>query len=155
MRNMIKLIRAIRRMWDTEPFSERGEEQVPERVVNQRVRNRIMEELSSLAGGQEELRQRRWEYLMSFLDWFPEAPKLNPATDIMLPAEREAVSGVLTLVLDFAEKGRGADADKLIELNLADTIAPVAERALALLNERGRYNEDVEEEEPSAGQQPD
>lgn len=141
-------------MWGSEPFAQRMEEQVSERIIDQRIRNRIMEELSSLAGGQEELRLRRWEYLESFLDWFPDAPKLNPATDIMLPEEREAVSEVLTLVLDFADKGRGADADKLIELDLADTIAPVADRALALLNERGRYNEDVEEEEPSGGQQP-
>ena len=129
--------------------------EVSDRLLKQRVRNRIMEELSILAGGTDELRQMGWEYLMCLLDWFPNASELNPAVGIMLPDEREGVAEVLRMVVSFAaDAPRGATTDELIRLGRAEEIAPVAKRTLALLNVRGRFDEEHEEDEPSGGLQP-
>lgn len=73
----------------------------------------------------------------------------------MQAEEREAVTEVLGAVLRFAgEADRGASVEKLLRSKHAETIAPLAGKALALLNERGRFDEDAEEDEPSGGPQP-
>ena len=114
-----------------------------------------MEELAGLAGGEDELRRSGWEYILAFLDWFPEAPQLNPAASLMSPSERAAVAEVLVMICQFAdEAGAGASGQELLELKWANRIAPFARNALEILNLRGRFNEDLEEEEPSAGAQP-
>jgi len=126
-----------------------------DRLLAQRVRNRIMEELSTLAGGADLLQFLGWEYVEEFLSLFPEAPKLNPATKIMLSSEREAVSNVLRIALSFVDELRGATEEQLIRAGRVEPLASAARSALALLNERGRFDEEIEEEEPSAGKQPD
>ena len=130
------------------------EPEVSDRLLSQRVRNRIMEELSILAEGTDALRQMGWEYLQCLLDWFPDAPELNPAVDIMLPAEREAVAEVLRMIISFAAEARNWTTDEMIRSGRADQIAPVAARALASFNLRGRFDEENEEDHPSAGAQP-
>ena len=123
-----------------------------DRLIDQRIRNRIMEELSILARGQSELQEMGWEYLLCFLDWFPNAPELSPAVACMSDEERAAVAEVLEMVCRFADEAKqGAN---LLRLQHAERIAPVAARTLALLNQRGRFNEDDEEDEPSGGRQP-
>ena len=126
-----------------------------DRLIDQRIRNRIMEELSILARGQSELQEMGWEYLLCFLDWFPNAPELNPAVACMSDEERAAVAEVLKMVCRFADEAKqGANTEDLLRLQHAERIAPVAARTLALLNQRGRFNEDDEEDEPSGGLQP-
>lgn len=130
------------------------ENEPSDRLLNQRVRNRIMEELSCLAEGQEGLRSQGSDYRLAFLDWFPNAPKLNPATDIMLPAECDAVADVLAQVLRYSKvEGHGANQDRLTELEIAEEIAPLAHKALEILNARGRFDEKTEEETPTGGKQ--
>jgi hypothetical protein len=130
------------------------EENLSDRVLAQRVRNRIMEELSILAEGSAALERMGWDYLLNFLDWFPEAPELNPAMAMMLPDERQAVAEVLSRVLQFqAEARSGAITEDLLQLGRAIVVAPAAAKALALLNTRGRFDEEQEEDQPSGGPQ--
>lgn len=128
------------------------EECPSERIVDQRIRNRIMEAVRTLADSDQGVR-REWptEYFESFYDWIPHHGDggMRPNTAIN-SEEREQLSKV-SAILDEAcdATPSNMDADEFIATGWPKRIQPVAQRALELLLVRGRFDEEREEEEPS------
>lgn len=127
-----------------------GEAEPSDRLVSQRVRNRIMEELSMLAGGNAAVREFGWDYLLDFFDWFPDAPALSPAAELMTPDEKTRLSKVLLAMERFkSELPEGATIDQLIGSGWPCRIAPLAKEAYDVFATRGWFSEEHEEAEPS------
>ena len=133
-------------------FNVAMEETPSERIIDQRIRNRIMEAVHTLTDGDEGVR-REWptEYFESFYDWIPhhDDGEMRPNTAIT-PEERERLSNVSAILDEACDATPGnMAADEFIATGWPKRIQPVAQRALELLLARGRFNEDREEEEPS------
>jgi hypothetical protein len=133
-------------------------DELSQRVLEQRYRNRIMEQMWSLARGEEAIREDPIEYVESFYDWFPsqaegsfypKAPDQWKGLATLSPAEDVAVRVVLGLMIAATEKGWNCDAEEAIANGWPQRIAPHAQRALDLMLARGRFDEENEEAEPS------
>jgi hypothetical protein len=128
------------------------EEKPSERLVEQRVRNRIMEELSGLSrGGADVIESGPTEWFESFFDWFPYEGEAGPSS-AMTPDEASAVREVLVLMQRAASDPKipkSPTVDEVARSGWPRRVAPVAKRALDLMLQRGRYSEEVEEAEPS------
>jgi hypothetical protein len=122
-----------------------------DRVIEQRVRNRIMEELLYLVDGDQAVRDMGYgEYLEAFFTWFPTEgpPRENSALNAH---EVAALLGVLVLMQKmYSEVPVGVGDEPLIATGWPQKIAPVAKQALDLFRARGRFDEAREELEPSA-----
>ena len=123
--------------------------EVSERLLAQRLRNRMMEQLTCLVDWQDRLTWGAAEYFNAFFDFFPDRPPLrdNPA---LTEAEREALTSVLSLMAAAADgTPRDVTASELKASGWPQRVAPVARSALDLMSERGRFSDDLEELEPS------
>lgn len=126
------------------------------RLVEQRIRNRIMNALSWLAEGAEAVRRMSAkEFFLMFYDWVDDDdnpvwpwPKAAPGT--MTSAEVDAVTNVLEVVNAATEEIDDiADDAMAIASGWLERIAPVAKAALDLMLTRGCFDEEEEENEPS------
>jgi hypothetical protein len=128
------------------------EEKPSERIIDQRIRNRIMEALHTLAEGDEGVRQV-WpaKYFESFYDWIPHRldGKMPPNSALTI-AERQSLCEV-SAVIDKACNAtpRNMEAEELISTGWPQKVQLVAQRALELMLRRGRFREDIKEEEPT------
>ncbi|ATY30817.1 hypothetical protein [Sphingomonas psychrotolerans] len=128
-----------------------NEEKPSERLIEQRLRNRIMEELWGHS------RDHTWikevgavEWFESFFDHFPYEgqPHGYPA---MTTDEATAVGAVcLTMQQAIADLPKNPTVQQIIHSGWPDRIRPVAQSALDLLTVRGRLAEEFEEAEPSS-----
>ncbi|TGP50722.1 hypothetical protein EN873_22860 [bacterium M00.F.Ca.ET.230.01.1.1] len=127
------------------------EDQPSDRIVDQRIRNRIIEALATLADGNEGV-LAVWptEYFESFYDWIPYGGKQHPNSAISAD-EQDGLSGVSN-ILDLAcdATPQLMTADEFIATGWPARIQPVAQWALGLMLKRGRFSEDQEEQEPSS-----
>lgn len=124
-----------------------------ERVIEQRVRNRIAEVLSCLADPESVLAVGTPEYFESFFDWFPYRPGqpgvMHPNSTID-DRERTAILQVLALMNEASDSTpRNMTAGQFLTTRWPVLITPAAARALAVIKERGRFSEELEEDEPS------
>jgi hypothetical protein len=124
-------------------------ERVSDRLVDQRVRNRIIETLEDLVAWRALLeRQGGAEYFNSFEDWIPERfwtpDGRNSAVD---EAEMTALKPVFAAMDALAERTSSPfpTEEEMHAANGAPAIAPLAEAALAVFNRRGRMSETEEE----------
>jgi hypothetical protein len=121
-----------------------------DRLVEQRLRNRMMEALLSLVEWERDLRD--WggcEYFESFFDFFPYDRGLQ-ANSSMTAEEQAACSDVHALMVAACNATpRMVTAEQLIAAGWPQRIAPVAHRALKMMVERGRFSEEREEMMPS------
>jgi len=88
------------------------EEQPSKRVIDQRIRNRIMEALATLADGDEGVRAvEPGEYFESFYDWVPHGgmQRLNGAISAEEQTGLSDVSKVLDLACDSTPQLMTAD----------------------------------------------
>jgi hypothetical protein len=127
-------------------------EQVSERLVEQRIRNRIMEALDMLSDGEEHVQMVGFsDYFELFYDWIPHGEDGGfPDLSTLTKAEQEALTEVRQ-VLDQACDNTPKDMPEraFIATGWPQRIQPIARRALDLMLERGRFDEKVEETEPS------
>jgi|TARA_R110002050_G_scaffold244010_1_gene380609 hypothetical protein len=130
-----------------------SEEKPSERIVEQRVRNRIMEEIWGLSKGDINVAAAGpTEWFESFFDWFPYdgEPDWYPA---MTAKEATAVKQVCILmqqaILD-SDIPKNPTVDEICQTGWPQRIAPVAKQALDLMLARGRFSEDDEEVDPSS-----
>jgi hypothetical protein len=127
-------------------------EEPSERLVAQRVRNRIMEEILGLSQGEAGVREvGPTEWFESFFDWFPYEgePEWYPA---MTPEEADAVRAVCTIMqqaIAAKDISKQPTVDEIIQTGWRERVAPTAKRALDVLMARGRFSEEQEEDEPS------
>ncbi|MGK9086157.1 hypothetical protein KXR64_20470 [Brucella intermedia] len=127
------------------------EEQPTGRLVDQRIRNRIMEAVEVLAGGDETVR-REWpvEYFESFYDWIPHQLDGEMRYNSAITPEERAVLLEVSSILDAACDATtgNMDADEFIASGWPKRIQPVAFKALKLMRNRGKCSEDQEENSP-------
>jgi len=130
-------------------------DQPSERIIDQRIRNRIMEAVHTLAEGDEGVR-RIWptEYFEEFYDWIPHRDDggMRPNSAVT-EEERQVLSEVSRLLDDACDATPGnMDADEFIATGWPTRIQPVAQHALTIMTQRGRFSENSEEAEPSSQQ---
>lgn len=124
-----------------------------ERLVAQRVRNRIMEELWGLSRGDIEVREAGpTEYFETFFDWFPYEgePEWYPAMTAEEETAVRTVCGLMQLAIADATIPKSPTVEQVIASGWPERIAPFAQKALDVMLARGRFSEDEEEMEPSA-----
>lgn len=121
--------------------------EVSERVIDQRLRNRVIESVAWLKDG-----IGRWdarEYMNQFYDQMGPGnrPQSNPT---MTDAEFTALTALAALMDEVCENTPNAitNAD-LIVPGWLERIQAEASNVLAVFLERGRFGEEVEEAEPS------
>ena len=128
------------------------EEQLSDRLIDQRIRNRIMEALETLADGDEGVR-RDWpaEYFESFYDWVPHRGDGGMRSNSAISPDEEALLRQVSGILDDACDATPGNmtADELIATGWPKRIQPIACKALNLMRVRGRFSEENEEEAPS------
>lgn len=127
------------------------EEPPSDRVIDQRIRNRIMEALATLADGNEGVRAvDPSEYFESFYDWVPHRGMQRPNGAVS--AEEQSGLSDVSKILDLAcdSTPQLMTADEFIATGWPARIQPVAQQALGLMLGRGRFSEDEEELEPSS-----
>ena len=130
------------------------EQEVSERIIHQRMRNRIMESLIALADGNDGVR-REWpdEYFCSFYDWIPHRGDggMYP-NEAIIEQERKALVKVAALMDEACDATpQIISADEFIATGWPERIQPAARQALELMKNRGLFREDIEEQEPSNG----
>jgi hypothetical protein len=129
------------------------EEQPSDRLVDQRIRNRIMEAVETLADGDDGVR-REWpdEYFERFYDWIPHRDDGEmPSISTVSADERTLLMNVRRLLDDACDATpKNMTADELIGTGWPKRIQPVAVQALNLMRQRGRFSEEQEEDAPSA-----
>lgn len=125
------------------------------RLVDQRVRNRIMDALSLLAeGGSASHGMRQDDAFEFFYDWVDDAgpgltwPKSAPGT--MTHREVDAVSAVLSVINAAAKELNNIECrDFGVRSGFQDHVSHIAQEALDLMLARGCFDEEKEEGEPS------
>jgi hypothetical protein len=124
-----------------------------ERLMAQFLRNRAIDVLAVLAAGDEGLAQvgaERW-----FNDFFTVFDEEGPAGPFhtwstLTPEEEKGLGGVHFLMVMAAETTPPIVTDEeLFEMRWPARVQPLARDVHRLLAERGRFSEDVEEDEPS------
>lgn len=129
-----------------------GDQKVTERLVAQRMRNRIMEEIWGLSKADVSVQDEGpAEWFESFFDYFPYEgePDWYPA---MTPEESIAVREVCRLMQQAvadADIPRRPTVEDIVRTHWPRRIAPVAKQAVDLMMQRGRFSEETEEDEPS------
>lgn len=132
--------------------TEMDQEKPSERLVEQRVRNRIMEEILNLSEGDSGAdASGPTEWFESFFDWFPYEgePDWYPA---MTAEEANAVRDVCELMqraIAETDLSKHPTVQEITQTGWPERIAPVAKRALNFMLARGRFSEEQEEVEPS------
>lgn len=127
------------------------DEKPTDRVIDQRLRNRIMEALSTLADGDDGVR-REWpdEYFEMFYDQIPHRQDGNMRPNSAItPQERQHLLEVSAILDDACDATpQNMVPDQLIETGWPKRIQPIAQRALEVFLERGRFDENQEQDEP-------
>ncbi len=129
-----------------------SDEKPSERLVEQRVRNRIMEEIWGLSTGDQGVsKSGPTEWFESFFDWFPYEgePDYYPA---MTTEEAIAVRDVLELMQKAISDTAISNMPSVSEITSTgwpERIGPEAKQALDVMLRRGRFSEAVEEAEPT------
>ena len=147
---MAPLKRMIRRLFGAPKRPPK--EEASERLVTQRVRNRIMEEIWGLSRGNVKVAEcGPVEWFETFFDCFPYdgEPEWYPA---MTAEEVNAVREVCGLMQQASSDPRipkEPTVEEIIRTGWPERIAPVAGRVSDLMLQRGRFSEDEEEEMPS------
>ncbi len=122
------------------------------RLVDQRLRNRVIEAVDTLAQGEHGVRQV-WpnEYFEQFYDQIAHHKDGEMRPNSAITREERCLLSELSQVLDQAcdATPKIMTADELIDTGWPKRIQVVAQRALSFMLERGRFSEDREEEEPS------
>lgn len=120
------------------------------RVVDQRTRNRVIDVLEHLADGDDGLlAMGDVEYFNLFFDWVDDdGPGEWRTNSTYVPEEVERIEAVYRLMLAALEAADGLDAAELAASGWPTRIQPVAQEALDVMVRRGRYDEEVEQEQP-------
>lgn len=123
------------------------------RLVDQRLRNRIMERLQTLAHGNEGVRKvEPTEYFESFYDYIPHRGDGEMRLNSAMTNEERRLLGEVSEILDNACDATPniTSVEEFIATGWPRKVQRVAARACRIMNERGRFDEDREEDAPSA-----
>ncbi|MGV4793425.1 hypothetical protein [Rhizobium sp. F40D2] len=128
-------------------------EEVSDRVIEQRWRNRIIEAVEVLARGDQGLIEVNYnEFFEGFYNcWHDGHLAVKPNSAITEEEERtiDALGRMLEGITNETRHFRSEA--EYIQSGCAERIKPVAQNALKLFLSRGRFHEDCEELSPTIG----
>jgi len=127
-------------------------DEASERVVFQRLRNRVREAVEVLADGDDGVRLAGpSEYFELFYDYIDDDRRRDwRSWTSLTAAEIRALEAVLQIVNTAVEATPTVMSEEtLITSGWPARIRPVAAMTLAVMSERGLFREDVEEDQPS------
>lgn len=122
------------------------------RLVDQRVRNRIMEAILGLSEGDAGVdKSGTTEWFESFFDYFPyDGPEVSDVTSIN-GEEWSALTSLLAVMQTaFSETSGDIAGAELIVTGWPARIARIAAETLSVFLARGRFSEEAEEQTPSS-----
>jgi hypothetical protein len=128
------------------------EREPSDRLIDQRVRNRIMEAVAILADGDDGVRQvSAKEYFLIFYDYIPHRDEGAMYPNSAITAEEFALLREVSRMLDDAcdDTPQFVTEDELIASGWPKRIRPIAQKALKTMQGRGRFSEEREEYVPS------
>ena len=121
-----------------------------ERVIDQRRRNRFIEALEYLAQGDDGVRlQGLTEYLEGFYDFVRHRRQGGLSPNTAMNAEEWVLAQDITNLMHSAYDEPASDDAAFIATGWPKRIQPVALQALKIMLERGKFDEEIEEREPS------
>lgn len=123
-----------------------------DRLVDQRVRNRIMEAVETLAAGDDGvLSVSVKEYFEGFYNWIPHRGDGGMRLNSAITGDEKALLLKVSRLLDDAcdAKPRNMTEEEFIATGWPKCIQPVALEALTLMRASGRSSEEREEQAPS------
>ena len=128
-----------------------NDEKISARLLDQRLRNRIMESLDWLAEGNDGVGSfGAGEWFEQFFDQHNEQRGRVFENEAMTAEERDAFLAVYRLMGEAAKSTPKKVTDEaLISSGWPARIAPAAQAAVDLMMKRGRFSEEIEESEPS------
>ncbi len=112
------------------------DEKPSDRIIYQRIRNRIMEAVLTLADGDDGVRQVEFaEYFEGFYDWIPHRARGGMRPNSAITADERALLLEISSILDDACDATPVNmtADELIATGWPKRIQPVALKALILM----------------------
>lgn len=126
-------------------------EEPSQRLIDQRLRNRVIEAVEILADGDDGVRAvgdtEYFNYFFDFVD--DDLPWDWRSLSTYTAEEVAAIEEVLSSMLAALEGTSDMDHLEMIASGWPRRVQPVAQRALALMLARGRFDEEHEEERPS------
>ncbi|OYO01500.1 hypothetical protein [Enemella evansiae] len=128
-------------------------EYVSRRLVEQRLRNRVIEVLEILADGIDGLfTVGGTEYFELFFDYIDDdSPHDWRALSTYTAAEVDKLAALLVVMLEAVDRTQTLSTeDEIAGSGWPDRIQPIAHEALSTMLERGRFDEEREETEPSS-----
>ncbi len=126
--------------------------EVSDRLIDQRLRNRILEAIEILADGDDGVRNVGFQdYFEGFYGFIPHRDDGNLPVNSAFSAEERALVRKLSAILDDACDATPHDMtdEEFIATGWPTRVRPMASQALAQMQKRGRFREDKEEEAPS------
>jgi hypothetical protein len=151
---MLRMMRFSRpKRHASQPAPKHIEEKPSDRLVDQRLRNRMMEEIWWLSRGDTGVAESGpSEWFETFFDFGVPYEGDAYSFPAMTAEEVHSLGEVVKLMQQaIADPGitKQPTVDQVTQSGWPRRIAPVAKQALDLMLQRGRFSEDVEEEEPS------
>lgn len=128
---------------------------ISSRLLDQRLRNRVIDALETLADGVDGLFSAGGvEYFNQFFDFIDEVDDTLPydwrALSTYTAAEVRTLEAVLSVMLEALAGTEGFETDHEIAASgWPERVQPIACEALTVMLERGRFDEHHEEREPS------
>lgn len=130
-------------------------EEPSDRLIDQRLRNRIIDVVSTLADGNDGvLREWPTEYFEMFYDYIPHGRDgVMRRNSAMSEEERQSLLDVSEILDEACDATpQTMTPDELIQTGWPKRIQPVAKRALEIMSRHGRFSEDEEQDKPSLPQ---
>ncbi|MGG6893690.1 hypothetical protein [Rhizobium sp. BR 315] len=127
------------------------DEEVSDRVIEQRLRNRVIDAIEVLARGSKGLVEVNYrEFFLAFYDYWDNGRLIRWPNSAFTDEEEQAVNdlgrmleGITIEALHFQSEA------EYIQSGCAERIKPVAQEALKLFLTRGRFSEDYNELTPA------
>lgn len=126
-----------------------SDQRVSDRLIDQRLRNRIMESLSWLARGEPGvMHMGAHEWFEQFFCWHDHRD--GPFENDAMTEEEISAYLVVYALMSAACDGtpRKVTEAQLLATSWVETVAAAARSALVVMEKRGRFSEEVEETEP-------
>jgi len=127
------------------------DEEVSDRVIEQRLRNRVIDAIEVLARGNEGLVEVNYnEFFLAFYDCWDHGRLIRWPNSAFTDQEEQTVNDLGRLLEGITTETQHFKSEaEYIQSGCAERIKPVAQEALQLFLSRGRFSEEYEELAPA------
>ena len=126
-------------------------EKISERLLDQRLRNRTIETVEYLSQGDNSVKEMGFaEWVEMFFDWMPSYAGSPYPNTAMTNDEYKAVLLLSELMIELIKQTpKNMTIEEFLNTGWPSRIQPHAVSTLILMRSRGKFSEEVEEENPS------